>query len=172
MESSTDLDFGIFYSRHFAQKYSFRIEAKWVSRDFEAHVTTIVLPSGGFYTVPTAENFVEIPAIFLAMRSVSLGDATLRISVGGGAYYAVLASQEFARQPPPFPDAPEPLDAGGYSRYGVLGDGGVALLFDRRSAVFLNLRIQDDLGVTGEPENAVAPEDMAFGFYGGFEWLF
>ncbi len=172
MESNTQLDIGTFYSRVLRPNLSLRVDVRWASREYMAQATTSVLPSD-YYLVPTSEDFIEFPVLLLATRDVSVGEATLRISMGGGAYVATLVSQEFAVEPPPlFPDAVEPLDAGGYTRYGWVGDGGVALMVDGGSAFFLNLRIQDDVSLSGEPENSVAYQDMAFGFYAGFGWLF
>ena len=171
MESSTMLDFAAYYSRDVGRGLVVRGEARYSSREFTALFQSDLFPSA-FILQPTQEAFLEFPIIFHATELVPLGEASLRISVGGGVYYAVLVSQEFPVGSSSLPDAPEVLDAGGYSRYGWIGDGGVALLYEAGNAVFMNFRIQDDLGITGESEGSIAREDEAFGFYAGFEWLF
>jgi len=173
MESSTMLDFGAYYSRTLRHDLLLRAEMRLATREFTAAVATMTVP-GAFALYPTREQFLEIPVMLHAVTATPIGEAKVRISVGGGAYYAILLSQEFpGSSTPAFFDLPEePLDAGGYYRYGWVGDGGVALTFRERRAVFLNFRFQDDLGISGEPDVSVAREDMAFGFYAGFEWLF
>ena len=172
LESSTQLDGGFFYCRSLKQNLALRVDARWAQREYTAQETTILFPSVN-YPVPLSEDFIEFPLMLLATRDVAVGDAVVRISMGGGGYFATLLSQEFAVDIPPlYPDAPEQLDAGGYSRYGWILDGGAALLVDAGTAFFLNLRVQDDAGMTDDPENAIKREDMAFGFYAGFGWLF
>ncbi|HXV13146.1 MAG TPA: hypothetical protein VEC56_02975 [Candidatus Krumholzibacteria bacterium] len=170
MESSTSLDWGLFYARTFTRAMV-RIEARYASREFYGSYTSALFPTG-FPVQPMREDFLELPIVLHGTNTVSLNDATIRISIGGGLYYALLISQEFLGGPSSLPDAPEELGAGDYSRYGWLGDGGVALIMKERNAVFLHFRMQSDLGVTGEPEQSIAREDAAFGFYAGFEWLF
>jgi len=172
LQSSTQLDGGVFYYRSLKENLALRVDARFARREYTAHATTDLLPAG-YYPLPLSEDFIEFPLMLLATRDVAVGDAVIRISVGGGGYFATLLSQEFAVDPPStFPDAPEPLDAGGYSRYGWLLDGGAALLVEAKTAFFLNLRIQDDAAIDDDPENAIKRKDTAFGFYAGFGWLF
>lgn len=172
LESSTQLDGGFFYCRSLKANLALRVDVRWAQREYSARATTILFPSL-YYPVPLSEDFLEFPLMLLATRDVAVGEAVVRISMGGGGYVATLLSQEFAEDPPPmYPDEPKPLDAGGYSRYGWIADGGAALLIDAGTAFFLNFRVQDDVGLTEEPENDVARKDMAFGFYAGFGRLF
>jgi hypothetical protein len=174
MESSTMLDLGLYYRRVLTRTWDIQADVRFASREFMAEYMTILFP-GATLIRPTREEFLEIPVIMHACRTVSVGDAVVRIAVGGGAYYAVLITQEFpgwGSGSTSLPDPIAPLDGGGYSRYGLLGDGGVTLVFQSSNAVSLGFRFQDDLGISGEPERSIAREDMAFGFYAGFEWLF
>ncbi len=170
IQSSTSLDFALFYTRFFSRA-AIRVEARYSSREYVANFETSLFP-GAYLIQPMQEEFLELPLILHVTNVVSLGEPSLRISIGGGVYYAILLSQDFSGGSSSIPDAPEALDAGGYSRYGWIGDGGASLIFRPDRAMFMNFRLQDDLGLSGEPEQSIAREDAAFGFYAGFEWLF
>ena len=172
LESSTQLDGGVFYCRSLKKNLALRVDARFAQREYTAQETTALFPSIS-YPIPLSEEFIEFPVMLLVTRDVAAGDAVIRISFGGGGYYATLLSQDFAVDPPAmYPDEPEVLDAGGYSRYGWVLDGGAALVVDAKTAFFLNLRMQDDAAISDDPDNAIKRKDTAFGFYAGFGWLF
>jgi hypothetical protein len=173
--TNTSLDFGIYYTRFISRRFSVRGEVRLDDRRCEITyprdlpVSTVVL--NGFDRIN--ETMLEVPLLLMSETRCPVGERELRISVGGGLYYAVLLSQYHYYPVYSGRDIIETTaSAGDSQRMGFILDGGVTMETDPRHGVFLHLRLQEDADVFGVNGDTFAERYAAFGFMAGFEWTF
>jgi len=165
--SDAGLDLGAYYARAFTESFSGHVELRYGTRNVDYGVQWVVFPTS-YYPIRLSESILEVPVLVEGDRRLDVDNHELRVSVGGGISYKYVIEQKILGPGGEFTGAP---DGDGYQKLGVLFDGGVTLGVNRKSAVFLRLRVDWDVSTFGEPEDdTLVRRFWAAGFYAGFEY--
>jgi hypothetical protein len=168
--SSAGLDLGGYYSRFFTPSFSARLEVRYGTRVMD-DITPSELFPGSYVGFRLEESILEVPIILEGDRRIPVGDHEVRVSVGAGVSAKFVLDQKLLEPGGELPEDQGFKAADSYRKVGLLVDGGTTFNVDRRSSIFLRLRVDFDVATAGEPEDATAIRRFwAAGFYAGFEY--
>lgn len=169
--TNTSLDLGLFYSRFISHAISARVEVFAQDRKY---MTEEFSPDGlgGGEWIPYIVDEAALAATLLLNfdRREDLAGHQLRLSIGAGGMATKVLDQTIRHADPGFATS---VGWGDYSKLGWLMEAGMALDVEPGSGVFARLRIQRDVSIFGESDDAdIVRELAAFGFHVGAEFGF
>jgi hypothetical protein len=169
--SGGGMDVGVYYAHAFSASFSARLEVKYAARNLDDVENNQRFDTYSFFRLH--ESIIEVPLVLGADRRIPISDHELRVSVGGGVSYKYVLDQKLLAPTGEYTTEDGLTPADSYQKLGLLLDGGVTFGVDRKSAVFLRLRLDQDVTTFGEPADAtVIRRFWALGFCAGFEYGF
>jgi len=164
--SSTNLEWGLYYTRFIGERFSLRLEARYARRHLDA-----AAPDSTFGYIPfrQEEDILEFPLLAQSERRILYGTREVRVTLGAGVVYDVVLDQRLLT-PLGQPNVLTPSD---YQKFGWLLDGAVTFEVDQRGGVFGRFRYQRDEVTFGQDDGASAIRKLeSYGFSVGFEFMF